>query len=397
MNPANAYLFFVRDRLPQPGAHLVQIVHLANAAANLGYPAILTDIETSQAALNPLHWLVPFRPHSPSEKLKKYYNLQDRLQVTSLPMPYPVDRIRSKWTNSSTLACKYYLPVHLRPRTRLVHSRDWNFVKAAVKQGIAAIYERDHYENKRYEPEIVNNPLFQVTVTVADTVREDLIHNGMPPEKVIKLHNGFNQLFYTRQPEAAQEWRSRLLKKEGDRLVVYAGELIHFKGIDLLLDIAPNLPQVQFALAGGTPQQIQHYQQQIRDRHLSNVTLLGYLQHHRLASLLQAADALLYPHLSGEAASFTSPMKLFDYIAAGCPIVATQIAPLQEFADSPLVAAWCPPDDPRAFEQALQQVLQNYPTWTADSVSDRDLVQQYSWEHRIQQTLNYVAEQYRPV
>lgn len=396
MTHPKAYLFFVRDPLPQPGAHLVQIVHLANAAANLGHHTVLVDIDRSQKALNPLQLLAPFQPHPPDFHLKNYYNLQDKLQVASLPMPYPVDRIRSKWTNSSTLACKYYLPVHLKAHTGLVHSRDWNFVKAAIQQGIPAIYERDHYEKKRYESEIVNSPLFQVTVTVADTVREDLIRNGMPPEKVIKLHNGFNQLFYIRQPEAAKDWRSQLLPEEGNSLVVYAGELVRFKGIDLILDLAPNLPQVQFAFAGGSPQQIEEYQQKIRDRALTNVILLGYLEHHRLASLLQAADALIYPHLSGEAASFTSPMKLFDYIAASRPIVATQIQPLQEFADSPLIAAWCEPDSPNAFEQALKAVLSRYPQWSPDFMSDRDLVQKYSWEYRIQQTLHHVAEPYRP-
>ncbi|MFP4299194.1 MAG: glycosyltransferase family 4 protein [Spirulinaceae cyanobacterium] len=396
MTHPNTYLFFVRDPLPQPGAHLVQIVHLANAAANLGHNTVLVDIDRTQKALNPIQLLAPFRPHRPGVALKNYYNLQDKLQVASLPMPYPIDRLNSKWTNSSTIACKYYLPVHLRPQTRLVHSRDWNFVKAAVKQGIAAIYERDHYESKRYEPEIVNSPLFQVTVTVADPVREDLIRNGMPPEKVIKLHNGFNQLFYTRQTEAAKAWRSQLLKTEGDRLVVYAGELVRFKGIDLILDLAPHLPQVTFAFAGGSPSQLEAYQQKIRDRNLTNITLLGYLQHHRLASLLQAADALIYPHLSGEAASFTSPMKLFDYIAAGRPIVATQIEPLQEFADSPLIAAWCEPDSPTAFAEGLKAVLSRYGDWTPDFMSDRDLVQKYSWEYRIQQTLNHVAAPYRP-
>jgi glycosyltransferase involved in cell wall biosynthesis len=391
------YLFFVRDPLPQPGAHLVQIVHLANAAANLGYGTVLVDIDRGSTALNPFNLVAPFRPHAPGAALTKYYNLQDKLQVASLPMPYPIDRVGSKWTNSSTIACKYYLPVHLRPRTRLVHSRDWNFVKAAVKQGIAAIYERDHYENKRYEPEIVNHPLFQVTVTVADTVREHLIAKGMPPEKVIKLHNGFNQLFYTRQAIAARQWRSQLLADSGDRLVVYAGELVRFKGIDLLLDLAPALPKVKFAFAGGSKAQIQTYQQQIRDRGLSNITLLGYLPHNRLASVLQAADVLVYPHLSGEAASFTSPMKLFDYIAAGRPIVATQIEPLKEFADSPLVAAWCEPDSPQAFREGLERVLARYPQWSPEHISDRDLVQQYSWESRIQQTLDRVNPVHRPV
>lgn len=390
------YVFFVREALPKAGADVVQIVHLANAAANLGYPTVLVHLAKEWSKIRPLDLLVPFRPQPPSDRLCRYYNLQDKLKVISLPMPWPVDRIQGKLTNSSTLACKYYLPFHLSRQTQLVHSRNWNFVKAAVQNGIAAIYERDHYENKRYEPEIVNSPLLQVTVTVADTVKEDLIRNGMPAEKIIKLHNGFNQLFWQRQPQAAQAWRSQLLADRYQHLVVYAGELAKFKGIDLLIEIAPKLSEIKFALAGGTETQRQIYQERLWQQQVTNVTLVGYLQHDRLASLLQAANVLVYPHLSGEAASFTSPMKLFDYIAAGNPIVATRIPPLREFEATPLVDGWCEPDNPAEFARCLQAVLQQYPTWSPSHIRDRALVEQFSWENRIAQTLERVDAAVRP-
>jgi len=390
------YVFFVREALPKAGADLVQIVHLANAAANLGYSTVLVHLAKEWREIRPFDFLHSFRPQRPSDRLTRYYNLQDRLKIATLPMPYPIDRIGGKLANSSTIACKYYLPFHLSRHAQLVHSRDWNFVKAAIKNGIAAIYERDHYENKRYDPEIVNSPLLQATVTVAETVKEDLIRNGMPADKILTLHNGFNQLFWERQPEAARAWRSQLLADRFHHLVVYAGELAKFKGIDLLIDIAPQLPEVKFALAGGTDAQLQAYQQILWKKQVTNITLVGYLQHDRLASLLQAADVLVYPHLSGEAASFTSPMKLFDYIAAGNPIVATRIPPLREFETSPLVDGWCEPDNPSEFSRCLQAVLQKYPRWTADHIRDRALVQQFSWENRITKTLERVAPAVRP-
>ena len=384
------YLFYIRDTLPQPEAHIVQMVHLANAAANLGHQAVLVYLQKGSQAFSPLDVIFPFRPRQPEEALRNYYNLESKLQVSPLPMPYPIDAIKSKFFDSSTLSCKYYLPFHLSRGTKLVHSRDWNFVKAAVKQGIPAIYERDHYEQKRYEAEIVNNPLFKMAVTVADPVKDNLISNGMPPEKVIKLHNGFNRLFFARHPEAALEWRKKLLQNQYQQLVVYAGALYPFKGINLLIDIAPQFPQVIFALAGGSEEQIQEYKQLIQDKKANNVKLLGYLPHNFLASLLQAADALVYPHLAGEAANFTSPMKLFDYIAAGKPIVATTIPPLAEFKSSPLVAGWCEPNNPQAFADSLRQVLATYPQWQIEHIHDEELVQQFSWEYRIEKLLTKV-------
>jgi glycosyltransferase involved in cell wall biosynthesis len=295
----------------------------------------------------------------------------------------------------STIVSKYYFPFHIRPHVQIVHSRDWNFVKAAIHSSIPAIYEHHHHEDKQFEPEIVHHPLFQVAVTVANPVRESMIAHGMPPEKVIQLHNGFNQSFTVRQPDAAAQWRRQLLGN-CSYLAVYSGGLNAFKGVDLLLDAAKHLPQVQFALAGGSEAQVQSYQQRSIDLGLQNVTFLGYVLHDQLASLLQAADVLLHPHRSGEEATFTSPLKFFDYLASGTPIVATEIPPLRSFQSAALVANWCAPDCPLALVNCIAQTLTLYPRQPEGYAHSIEFVRQFSWENRIQKILGYVDKAFQP-
>lgn len=390
------YTFFVRDTLPTPAAHIVQIVNLANAAANLGYATLLVYLKKGFAAANLFQWISPFHPQLPNARLAQFYKLQPHLKVVELPIPFPLDAIGTKWTNSSTIVCKYYSPFHILPRTKLVHSRDWNFVKTAIQHGIPAIYERDHCETKEYEQNIVRHPLFQAAVTVADPIRENLIQNGMPSEKVIQLHNGFNQSFLERQPEPAQAWRKQLLGDRFQALAIYAGALYNFKGIDITLEIANEFPQVRFVMAGGPQERVEFYQNMTRDRQLKNVHFVGYLDQSQLASFLQSADILLYPHLSGEAASFTSPMKLFDYIAAGVPIVATRIPPLQEFQTLDVVAAWCEPDRPQDLALAIRSVLDRYPRPAGGYSHNVDRLSQFSWEQRILNTLKRVDAACQP-
>ena len=389
------YIFFVGDVLPKPGAHLVQTTNAANAAANLGYSTFLVYYRKGLNALNPIHLIRPFASRKPDDELISFFNLQRKLKVAPLPMPWPIDHLAGKWTDANTIASKYYFPVHILPTTKLVHTRDWNVVKAAVKQGVAAIYERDHDEQKPYEPEIVGSPLFQMTVTVADTVRENMIQYGMPPEKIIKMHNGFNRVFSVRQPERAAAWREQLLAGR-QHLVVYAGALYQFKGVDLLIDVAKELPTAQFAFAGGDELQVEQYQQISREKQVTNVTFLGHLPHQKLASLLQAADVLAHPHCSGEAAKFTSPMKFFDYLAAGSPIVATEIPPLMEFKSGNVVAGWCEPDDSIQFAQCLKQVLTTHPRKVEGYANSIDFVSQFSWENRAAKILSYVEDSMRP-
>ena len=391
------YIYFIKEELPLPQAHLVQSTNAANAVANLGYSTVLIYPSKGKEALNPINLIRPFRPRKAPEQLIKYYNLQEKLRVSPLPMPFPIDYVKTKFTNSNTLASKYYFPFHILPTTKIVHSRDWNFVEAAVKNGVPAIYEHHHHEDKPFVQEIVKNPLFQIAVTVADTVRQSMIANGMPPEKVVKLHNGYNRLFMERHPKAATEWRKKLLQNGREQLVVYSGALENFKGIDILVEVAKKLPQVQFVCAGGKEKQVTHYRQLAQEKQVDNINFIGFILQQELASLLQAADILAHPHCSGPAATFTSPLKLFDYFASGTPIVATRIPSLIEFENTEAIAAWCEPDSATQFTASVARVLETHPCKIEGYSDSIEFVKEFSWENRAAKILSYVDESLRPV
>ncbi|NEO07904.1 glycosyltransferase [Moorena sp. SIO3I8] len=392
------YIFFTRSTLPLPNAaHLVHDVNSANAAANLGYSTVLVYLHPPEKSLNPLDWVYPFRLQQPPENVTKFYSIQDQLKVAPLAMPWPIGHIKGKLTSPSTIVCRYYFPIHIFPHTQILHTLDWNLVKTAIKHGIPVIYEREHYKKSDYDQSIVQNPLFQVAVTVADNIRDDMIRRGMPPEKIIKLHSGFNQSFLVRQPEQASEWRKKLLLDNRQKLVVYSGGLYRFKGVNLLVDVAKELPQIQFVFAGGNESQVQSYQQLAKEKQANNVTFLGYIPHQQLPSLLQAADVLAHPHCSGEAASFTSPLKLFEYMASGTPIVATEIPPLMEFKSSSAIACWCQPDNPAQLTRCLQQVLETYPRNVNGYAAQIEWGSQFSWENRMAKIMSNVAEYMHPI
>jgi glycosyltransferase involved in cell wall biosynthesis len=392
------YLFYTPNTLPKPNvASLVQVNHSANAAANLGYSTVLAYYRQGWTTLSPLEWLNPFRPQAADTELVNFYNLQDRLQVAALPLPWPIGHYPSKWTSPNTLVSKFYFPVFIRPVTKLVHTRDWNFAKTAIKFGVPVIYEQHHYHERKFPAEIVQNPLFQIAVTVIDTVRDDMIRQGMPPEKVVTIPNGFNSAFINRYGEPAAAWRSQLLTADQSHLVVYAGGLYPFKGVDLLIDVAQALPQVQFALAGGDEAAIAHYQALAQAKQVSNVVFLGYLPQSQLAGLLQAADVLAHPHLTGAAATYTSPLKLFDYLAAGTPIAASKIESLHPYQSLSLAMEWCEPNEPHHFVECLERAFTNYPRQPDGYRQNVDYVSQFSWESRITKILSYVQEELRPV
>lgn len=386
---AKHYIFFTRNILPQPAAHLIHDVNTANAAANLGYSAILVYLH--KKALNPLNWFAPFSPQQPPAELSRFYQIQNKLKVFPLPLPWPINENQRKWLHTSTFICKYYFPCYIFPHSKIIHTLDWNLVKTAIRAGIPIIYEREHNQYQKYDTEIVNSPLFQVAITVADSVKENMIQMGMPPAKIVKLHLSFNQAFLQRQAEKAATWRQKLLTNNRQHLVVYAGGMYKFKGVNLLIDVAKQLPQIQFAFAGGNESQLQAYRQLVQEKAIDNVIFLGYLSHADLPSLLQGADILAHPHLSGKAATFTSPLKFFEYLASGTPIVATDIPPLREF--QPIIARWCQPDHPREYAHCLQKVLTTHPRKVEGYAAQINFARQFSWESRMAKIMSYVEPQ----
>ena len=86
---------------------------------------------------------------------------------------------------------------------------------------------------------------------------------------------------------------------------------------------------------------------------LPNVHVMGLQAYADLPAWLAHADVALLPLQENTYTQHMFPMKFFEYLAAGCPVVATQIPALRPYASGALL---CPPD-PKAFELAIATAL----------------------------------------
>ncbi|MDJ0507682.1 MAG: glycosyltransferase [Crocosphaera sp.] len=390
--PMKYYLVYSQLSQQPDSAHEIHDVMCANAVANLGYSGILAYPKQQNNPFNLLPILFPFQLQKPAPEFIDFYDVQNKLQVLGLSIPPLMEKGINRF-NVSSLVCKYYLPIYLKNKIKAVHTRDWNFAKAAVKNKIPTIFERHYFAEKTFEKSIVDDPYFRVVITQSEIIRQSIIEAGIPPEKAIWLDNGFNQSFLKRYPEDAQKWRTELLKNNRQYLIIYSGALYPFKGIDLLIDVAEKLPNLQFAVTGGTEEQVKHYQQLAQDKKVNNIDFLGWVMpRSRLVSLFQAADILAHPHLSGKSASFTNPVKFFQYLASGTPIVATEITPLMSFKKTVPMGVWCEPDTPNLFAEAIQKCLETYPRKMEGYEENISYSKGFSWEKRAEKIIKYLPE-----
>lgn len=127
-------------------------------------------------------------------------------------------------------------------------------------------------------------------------------------------------------PGARADLRADLGAGPADTLVLYVGNLEPYQGIDLLLDglgrAAAEDAALRLAIAGGTPADVERYRRRAEAAGLAGrVRLVGPRPLARLREHLDAADILVSPRVQGT----NTPMKLYSYLHAGRPVLATDL------------------------------------------------------------------------
>jgi glycosyltransferase involved in cell wall biosynthesis len=219
---------------------------------------------------------------------------------------------------------------------------------------------------------------------------------GVPRDKLLVAHDGVDaQLFQSTLPAAAA--RAELARAgfpgltPGSRLVVYTGALRTDRGIDQVLRAARRLGSLTFCFIGGTDQELTACRKQASDLGLANVFFPGRIAHREVPRWLAAADILLMmwtskvPTIRG-----ASPMKMFEYMAAGRLIVGPAFPTVCEVLDNDREAVLFQPDDEEALIAGLLHACTLLDHGKAAPLANAalDKVQrEYTWQQRCQRIL----------
>jgi glycosyltransferase involved in cell wall biosynthesis len=176
---------------------------------------------------------------------------------------------------------------------------------------------------------------------------------------------------------------------ESDRFTVgYAGHLYPGRGVELIIELAARMPDFNFLLMGGEPQEVVRYRQMVAQRGLVNLFLTGFIPNADLPGYQAACEVLLMPYQhrvagssGGNIARYLSPLKLFEYLACGRAILSSDLPVLREVL-SERNAVLLPPDDPERWEAAIRQLHDDMGRRLALGSAARQEAGKYSWEAR---------------
>jgi glycosyltransferase involved in cell wall biosynthesis len=122
--------------------------------------------------------------------------------------------------------------------------------------------------------------------------------------------------------------------------VGFLGSFEYFIQFDLVVELAARLPDVRFLLIGGG-RRLEEIRERIHAGRLANVELAGPLPHPEALRRLSSCDVTLAPFTRDAVGHGASPLKLFESLALGVPVIATRTdeiraerPPNVRFADS---------------------------------------------------------------
>jgi len=174
----------------------------------------------------------------------------------------------------------------------------------------------------------------------------------------------------------------------------YTGHAYPGRGIGLLLELALRNPGIHFVLAGGEPEAVEHWRRRASEAGAENWCMLGFVPNERLPLAQAASDVLMMPyerHIAissgvGGSASFASPMKVFEYLAAGRPILSSDLPVLQEVLTESN-AVFLPPEEVEAWDGALKAVAADGPRRAALGAQARRDAERYTTLERARRAL----------
>ena len=219
---------------------------------------------------------------------------------------------------------------------------------------------------------------------------------GILPENMLVAPDGVDLPLFSAglQRESSRE---ELGIPRNKKVICYTGHLYRWKGTRVLAQAMKKLDDNYLLyVVGGTPKDISEFEDFISVNRIPNVIVTGYVPPKLIPKYLAAADVLVLPNTSEEAISrlYTSPLKLFEYMAARRPIVASDLPSVREILNEEN-AILVRSDDPKALAEGIQKVLTNEEMGKKLAENAFKEVQLYTWEKRAEKILEFIDEKCR--
>jgi glycosyltransferase involved in cell wall biosynthesis len=263
--------------------------------------------------------------------------------------------------------------------------------------GLASRLARNAYVAERLDRTVIRKATS--VFVVSDESRARCLDLGAAPDAVAVVGNTPARLTDLRSMPAMP---ADLLGWEDRVIVLFLGNLLADRGLtqaveamSIVRDVAPKLA---FAIVGDGPEEAGLAAQVDSLRLHESVRLLGWKGHEEHEAYYRHAAIGILPFLGTEHINITLPNKLFDYMGAALPVVASDVPPLRRIITATGAGVLVPPGDVKALAQALVGLGSDPERRRALGVVGRAAVERdYSWDQDRTRLLRQVRRSIKDV
>ena len=352
-------------QVPSDTANSIQVMKVCQAFVQTGHQVTLLVPENQRSAIS-------------NQQLLEHYGLQ-----TAFPIEWLPGRSRRLFPWRAVRRAR-------RLEADLLYAWPLQSATLGLLAGMPSMVELHDFPSGRFGPLwlrlFIALPGRKRLLPITDALRRAL---DLPQKQTVIAADGVDLERYASLPDPVSA--RRLLGLPSAPTVLCTGHLYPGRGADLFLGLAAKFPQASFVWVGGRPADVLAWQE--RAAGLANVVFTGFVPNERIPLYQSAADVLLMPYQNAVATSsggnteeVCSPMKMFEYMAAGRAILSSNLPVLREVLDETM-AVFCQPDLAEAWESALGELLKDEKRRQALGRCARAAVEQYSWVKRAQRVL----------
>lgn len=244
---------------------------------------------------------------------------------------------------------------------------------------------------ERIETELLRRA--DLVVAVSQPLVDDAIRRGAEPNRVLLSPNATDPDRF--RPDIDGSAMRRSLGVEGRRTALLMSSFGPWHGVELAIEAYSRVltrdparaddTTLILAGSGGRERHARELAAQLR-LGPPNVLFTSMVPYEQSPQMLAAGDVLLSPQIHNPDGTpfFGSPTKVFEYLAMGRPIIASDLDQIGEVITDGRNGVLVPPSDVEALADALQRVFDDYPRYAALGRQARiDAIAHHTWNHRV--------------
>lgn len=239
-------------------------------------------------------------------------------------------------------------------------------------------------------------------LVVSAELRKHVLSLGAGPGNVQVLPNGVNGALF--RPGKADPVVRRRLKLDGGATLGFVGGLRPWHGVEVLPELLARLNKrgrrLRLVIAGDGPLR-SHLESEFRQRGLdSRVTFTGLLPHEAMPAVIRQFDIAVAPYPRHAHDFYFSPLKVFEYLACGVPVVAPRLGQIAEVVADGKTGLLYPAGDLEAMVAVCERLLGSAGLRTAIGEAGARLVRrEYTWDknarHVVELARRLIAARHR--